>query len=118
VADEGGDGRFGEAEVVGDAGEAVAQDVRRDVRQRGLGEDLIPMTGKGPERRVLGPAGEDVAFGAFGSAAFQVLQRRQADGTDGCPFLAVCQAQATALAVDLLPAQLDDLAAPAPCLEE
>ena len=33
MADEGGDGDLGEAEIVRDAGEAVAQDMRGDVGQ-------------------------------------------------------------------------------------
>ena len=60
VADQRGDRHLGEAEIVGDAGKAVAQDVRGDTDERAVCEDLLPMVREATERIVLALTGEDV----------------------------------------------------------
>ena len=44
MADQGGDGDLRETEIVRDAGEAVAENVRGDVGQGRVREDLLPVS--------------------------------------------------------------------------
>lgn len=59
MPDQRGDRDLGETDIIGDAGEAVPQDMRRHVGQRTVPENLSPVVGEAAEGVVLALAGED-----------------------------------------------------------
>lgn len=59
MADERRNRRFCKAEIVGKAGEAVAQHMRCDAGQIGAREDLLPLPGQSAKWGVRFPTRED-----------------------------------------------------------
>jgi hypothetical protein len=82
VADQRCERDLGEAEIVGDAGEAVAQDVRRNVGQRRVLEDLLPMIREAAEGVVLSLAREDIGARQALAALLEILDDGKPDGAD------------------------------------
>ena len=111
-SDQRSDGDLGEAEVVGDAGEAVPQDVGCHIPERRVGEELLPALRKVSNGVVLTLAGEDIGSIALQACGLKVIDDRKADLSLRCAFFAVLQSKATASNVALTPTQADDLAAP------
>src|SRR5216684_3010660 len=71
------------------------------------------MVGEATERIILALARKDICTNFVGSPPLKIFNDRQANGTDGFPFLTVLQPQAARIGVGLRPFQTDHLAAPA-----
>ena len=110
VADQGRDRHLGEAEIVADAREAVSQDVGRDIGERRVLEDLLPVVRETAERVVVAIAGEDICAGGCLPTRFEKLDNRQADRTDRGALLAVDQPQAAPIGICFGPHQADHFA--------
>ncbi len=87
MADQSRDRHLGKTEIVGDAREAVTQDVRRHIRQRGVFKELLPMVRETAERVVLGLPWEDVCADMVAAPSFEILDDRQPNGTWRMPRL-------------------------------
>ena len=95
------DGYLGETEIVGNAGEAVTQDVWRHIRQRRFFEELPPVIREGAEGVVLTLPGEDVCTNIDGAPPLKILDDRKANGANGFSLLTVLQSQTARLGVGL-----------------
>lgn len=89
MSDKGGDGDLGEAEVVGNAGEAVPQDVRCDVPERRFREELLPALREISDRVVLALAGEDERPVPLQARGFEIVDDWKTYWSYGGTFLAV-----------------------------
>src|SRR4030088_3127305 len=107
------DGYFGEAEIIGDTGEAVTQDVRRHIRWRGVLEEMLPMVRKAAKRVVLTLPREDICADIVGAPSIEIFDDRQANRTNGFTFLTILQSQTACLGVELRPFLADHFATPA-----
>jgi hypothetical protein len=81
MAQERGDGDFCEAKVVGNAGEAVTQDVWCDVGKRCAADEFVPMVRKDPKSVVVAMAGEDMGTVGGFTAQLQCLDDWRAGST-------------------------------------
>ncbi len=113
MADERGDCDFGEAKVVRDTGEAVAQDVRRHTSEWRVLENLLPMVGEAAKGIVLAVAREDVGILPILAPFLEILDHWQPNRSGRRALLAINQPQATALRIGFRPHQLDHFRTPA-----
>src|SRR6266851_8554156 len=68
------------------------------------------MVGEATERIILALAGKDICTNSVRAPPLEILDDRQANGTNGFPFLTVRQSQTARLGVGLRPFQADHLA--------
>lgn len=114
VAEQGGNRRFGEAEVACNGGEGMPQRVRGDaVELRGC-RDPAPGSRHPAERPLAARRRQHEGATALASGTGEHVEGSAADRADRRPFLRLGQPEAPAGLVDLAPAQVLDLAEPAP----
>jgi hypothetical protein len=70
---------FGEPEIIGDAREAVAQDMRRDIRKRRLSEKLLPMIGEATKAVVGSISWKDIGSELLRPSRLQELHHGKPD---------------------------------------
>jgi hypothetical protein len=87
MADQSGDRHLGKAEIVGDAREAVTQDVGSHIGERGLLEEMLAMVREAAERVVLPLLRKDVCADIVCAPSLEIFDDRQANGTDGLRLL-------------------------------
>lgn len=113
VTEKSGDRRFGEAQVVRNAGVAVAQDVWCNARQRRASKNLDPVLRKADQRLSIDRSGEDRPRGMPGAACVQQIDHRKTNRADGRTLFAVSETQTAIVDVHLRPYQIDNFASPA-----
>lgn len=113
MPDKRSDRYFGEAQIVGDAGKAVPQDMGRYAVKRRATEYSFPLVRESAEDLAVAQTDEHmVAFGIRHSL-FQKLQHGQTHGADRITLFGIGQPQAALLKIDLFPFETDNLATPA-----